>query len=201
MKPRALLQRALTLLFCLTLARYKVQYVLFQLDLNFRFLYCHLVIDVVENFAFQDCKNLRKVLCLGNEIQFSHAVFKGCTRLETFDAVGTVDLGISVFENCENLRNFQGSINHIAHKTFKNCKKLGVTLIFADEVYRFHGGAFEGCNSVPCLVFKGIIQVADDITNDFMMQVPIMCHPECCIADLAYLGANVDTDCGEVIPF
>lgn len=157
--------------------------------------------EVVENFAFQDCKNLRKVLCLGNEIQFSHAVFKGCTRLETFDAVGTVDLGIAVFENCENLRNFQGSINHIAHKTFKNCKKLNVTLVFADEVYRFHGGAFEGCDNIPCLVFNGNVQVADDLTNEFMMSVLIMCNPECCVADLAYFGAKVDTDCGVFIPF
>ena len=76
-----------------------------------------------------------------------------------------------------------------------------MALTFAEEVYRFHGGAFEGCDSIPCLVFNGTIDIADDIMNDFLMQIPIMCHPECCLAELAYLGANVDTNCGEVYPF
>ena len=157
--------------------------------------------ETIENFAFEDCINLRKVLCISDNIQFSHAVFRNCSKLETFVSTGTVDLGISVFENCKNLRNFQGNINHIANKTFKNCKKLNVTLIFADEVYRFHGGAFEGCDGIPCLVFNGNVQIADDLTNDFMMRVSIMCHPDCCIADLAYFGASVDTNCGVVLPF
>ena len=157
--------------------------------------------QVIENFAFEDCTMLRKVLIYSEDIQISHAAFRNCTRLETFDAANIVDLGISVFENCKNLRNFQGNISHIANKTFKNCEKLNVTLIFSEEVYRFHGGAFEGCNSIPALVFNGVVHVADELCNDFMMRVDIMCDPECCLAELAYLGAHVDTNCGVELPF
>lgn len=97
---------------------------------------------------FKGNTNLTKVTLGEHVTKIADSAFEGCTKLATVDttAVGTLELGSSVFSGASMLANFDMSkVVSLGKKAFYNCKKLAEIGSFNDSITAIPESAFEGC--------------------------------------------------------
>lgn len=97
---------------------------------------------------FKGNTNLTKVTLGEHVTKIADSAFEGCTKLATVDttAVGTLEIGSSVFSGASMLANFDMSkVVSLGKKAFYNCKKLAEIGSFNDTITAIPESAFEGC--------------------------------------------------------
>ena len=110
--------------------------------------------------AFMDCVNLKEVVFQQTDnppLEFSQAVFKGCTSLESFSFPDyVVKMGFNTFEGCTSLKTVKLSTGdkYIRQGFFKDCKKLGPEIILPDGILFIGNSAFENCTALNTVVIN-----------------------------------------------
>ena len=119
----------------------------------------------IENYAFNDCINLRKINCQDKFLKYFNvttyelpeketiikaemfANWKCLKKVKLHNKVEDIEKG--AFENCESLEEIElpNSIYLIPEYTFFNCKQLK-KIIIPDNVIDIHYTSFKGCNNL-----------------------------------------------------
>ena len=104
-----------------------------------------------------DCyyKNYYYSYYTSNNVIGSNA-FCGCRKLTSLTLpAGITKIGDSAFEGCSGLTslNLPTSITKIGDSAFKDCSGLTSIYVYAEEVPKINGNAFEGCDAKKCTLY------------------------------------------------
>lgn len=148
-------------------------------------------LSIVESYAFEHCTSLEIVKCDAPNIEICNGAFRGCSNLRLFASEGTVYLRTAVFKNCKRLETICGRISGVARFTFANCSNLHNPLVFAKQVYRFHGDAFHNCENLTDIYLLGDIDVVDALNPETLTPICFHCVPSSNVLNWAYNGMRI----------
>lgn len=116
----------------------------------------------VNDYAFNGCKNLKKIIIPEGVNSIGNNGFSSCINLTYIFLPDTVEyLGYSVFYNCTNLKNVKLSkmLKEIEPASFEQCIALE-SLVIPEKIEKISVGAFENCTSLNTIVIpKSVIQI------------------------------------------
>lgn len=116
----------------------------------------------INDYAFNGCKNLRKIIIPEGVTSIGNNGFSSCINLTDIFLPDTVEyLGYSVFYNCTNLKNVKLSpiLKEIEPASFEQCIALE-SLVIPEKIEKISVGAFENCTSLNTIVVpKSVIQI------------------------------------------
>ena len=116
----------------------------------------------VNDYAFNGCKNLKKIIIPEGVNSIGNNGFSSCINLTDIFLPDTVEyLGYSVFYNCTNLKNVKLSkmLKEIEPASFEQCIALE-SLVIPEKIEKISVGAFENCTSLNTIVIpKSVIQI------------------------------------------
>ncbi len=116
----------------------------------------------IEEFAFANCSNLKKVVFPQNRIQLRKGCFRNCTSLKEVVIPNVSNIGSGAFENCSSLERvlLPTSLSNLYIKAFKNCRSLKTVLFQparGEDESNFLGvysKVFENCVSLKTISFE-----------------------------------------------
>ena len=111
----------------------------------------------VEDEAFIDCKQLRKVVCNDGLQKIGGFAFLGCRSLSSIKLTSTVtEIGIAAFSGCVNLREvlFNEGLQKIGNGAFCGCRSLS-SITLPSTVIEI-GHAFNDCSNLREVVLHGV---------------------------------------------
>lgn len=111
------------------------------------------VIINIEDRAFENCKNIKKIImpCV---CRIGSYAFNGCTSLEEINVSDElISIGNCAFMNCESLKTFTVPryIYYINKGTFLGCKNLS-NVILNTNLKEIKDYAFTGCQSIKSVI-------------------------------------------------
>ena len=101
-------------------------------------------------------KEITSIEIPSNVTTLGDCVFEGCSGLTSLTLpAGITKIGDSAFEGCSGLTslNLPTSITKIGDSAFKDCSGLTSIYVYAEEVPKINGNAFEGCDAKKCTLY------------------------------------------------
>ena len=113
-------------------------------------------IEVVGKEAFMNCKSLTPTLNLSYISSFGSYSFSGCSSLVSISLQEDVELGESVFENCNNLLEIEipSSIDELPNNLFTGCQRLTKIIINKHNNSDFNLSIFDNCKNISYIEIK-----------------------------------------------
>ena len=113
------------------------------------------ITEIGEN-AFFFCRGLTSLTLPAGITSIGSYAFMYCSGLTSLTLpAGITKIGDSAFEGCSGLTslNLPTSITKIGDSAFKDCSGLTSIYVYAEEVPKINGNAFEGCDAKKCTLY------------------------------------------------
>ena len=126
--------------------------------------------DVIGCCAFRDCSGLTSLTLPAGITWIDVGAFYGCsglTNLNLPDGITKIDYG--AFWGCSGLTslNLPAGITVIDDSAFYGCSGLTSIYVYAEEVPKINGNAFEGCDAKKCTLYVPMGTCDDYWISDF----------------------------------
>ena len=146
--------------------------------------------ELIGNFAFEDCPKLAFVVSEASELVLGMGTFRNCNKLKVFANRGLLHCGVETFKDCHKLENFEANVTCIKRGTFSGCRRLR-SVHFSKQLSSFDGKAFCDCRELSCLFFEGHYARFKNMRTEDFCNVTIFCTETSSLIDLAPLGYSV----------
>ena len=131
---------------------------------------------LIDDFAFEDCKSIKKVCIPASVTNIGDQVFSGCSNITEFwvdernQSYCTIDGNLYTKDGKELVCYAQGKndtsvtipygVTYIHNVVFDNCKKL-TNVTIPDSVTRIEAAAFKGCSNLKSITIPRGIKELD----------------------------------------
>lgn len=119
---------------------------------------------IIEDRAFEECRELRYVHNMDSIISFGRSAFKNCKQLEFININPNIKkLGKECFKGCKNIKsiNVSANITEIPEKAFYDVYS-SEEIVIGDSIRNIGKKAFFGCTSVTELAIPDGVEVLHD---------------------------------------
>lgn len=116
----------------------------------------------IENDAFKNCNNLRKIVLPESLTTIGEGAFYNCSSLESITIPKSVtSIGKKSFYRCENIKSviILGQINKIYEETFEYCRSL-TNIELPESLTSIGNEAFYNCGSLVSIIIpEGVVSI------------------------------------------
>ena len=122
-------------------------------------------ITIVDNFAFNGCKNLQHIDINEGVKSIGNDSFAGCNSLEEISIPSSVvDIGQDAFNGCIGLKRITLSegLKTIGYRAFSFCESLE-SITIPNSVVEVESKAFESCHNLKEIILPACIENADEL--------------------------------------
>ena len=113
-------------------------------------------ITSIGEYAFSRCSGLTSLNLPAGITSIGSYAFMYCSGLTSLTLpAGITTIGSKAFNGCSGLTslNLPASITKIGDSAFKDCSGLTSIYVYAEEVPKINGNAFEGCDAKKCTLY------------------------------------------------
>ena len=148
----------------------------------------------IENFVFQDDKNLKTVYLPDSLKEIGDYAFRDCSNLMTINLPdGLTKIGDSAFTNCKKmLCTIPDTVESIGELAFYDCENLR-SIHISDKITVINYGTFALCKNVSSVTLgKSIEKIGEDAFREIPLWVEDLVLPEPLvdIEDFAFYGCE-----------
>ena len=127
-------------------------------------------VESIGKYAFYRCSSLQSIIIGNNVISIGDSAFNECTSLTSVTIPNSVtSIGSSAFAKCTNLASatISSNVTNIGTYNFSGCSNL-TSVIIPNGVISIGTGAFSNCTSLTSIGLKGSaasIEIPDSVTS------------------------------------
>ena len=122
----------------------------------------HEASGAINKSFFKDCKNVHKIVILGNVTEIGDYAFDGMEMLSCITLSDSViTIGNNAFQNCTNLNTIiMNGVENIGDYAFNDCKRL-TEIVLPDTVKSIGNSAFRNCSGLNSITMNGVKRIGN----------------------------------------
>lgn len=114
-------------------------------------------VEIIDNYAFQDCKNIKTVILPDSIKELRRNAFGNCSLLTTINLPeGLTYIGESAFLGCSSLTSIElpNNLKFLGNSAFEGCKSLSGKIIIPETIETILDSTFKDCSSLQSVEVK-----------------------------------------------